>query len=256
MKSKISKHFSTGLLLPIDISDLSFGRFFFEILQKLYPDLMPRKYGLTEPLKNIFDGDIEKLLLSYWKDGFIWKPTQKGTEAFWRFSTLFGKQRLHSELLIYGNYKKIVVDNIKLLYRELVRHTPADIGHIHILAEPEFKHYWNYHDEMISCLDIGFVTIKLKKYIGNFAWGMYFGKPYVEMMGLEKLLKSPAYLVEQWHDGVYIQVTDNIEDTFLNYEEFDKKRTRIKEYLGPQYFFNPDFGKNDYRVPDFDFSIH
>ena len=136
----------------------------------------------------------------------------------------------------------------------MIRYKPADIGYIHILAEPEFNQYRNYYDEMLSCLNIGFVTVKLKKYIGNLAWGMFFGKPYVEMIGLEKLLKSPAFLVEQWHDGVYIQVTDNIEDTFLNYEEFDQKRTRIKEYLGPQYFFNPYFGKNDYKVPNFNFS--
>jgi hypothetical protein len=254
MKSKISKHFTASLLLPIDVSDLSFGRFFFGILQELYPALMPIKYGFTEPLKNTFDGDVEKMLSTCWHKGFIWRPQLRGTLAFWDFSVLFGDERLHSSLCLSGSPKKFRVADIKVVCRELIRHSPTDIGHIHILAEPEFKHYWNYHDEMISCLNIGFVTVKLKKYIGNFAWGMFFGKPYVEMIGMEKLLKTPAYLVERWHDGVYIQVTDNIEDTFLNYEEFDKKRTRIKEYLGSQYFFNPDFGKNDYRVPNFDFS--
>ncbi len=63
----IHPHFSTGLLLPIDINDLSFGRFFFKILQKIYPELMPRKYGNIEPLKSIFDGDIEKMLSTNWQ---------------------------------------------------------------------------------------------------------------------------------------------------------------------------------------------
>jgi hypothetical protein len=254
MKSKISTHFTTSLLLPIDVSDSSFGRFFFRTLQNLYPDLMPRKYGYTEPLKNVFDGDIEKMLMNCWQKGFIWKPQPRGTLAFWDFSVLFGEQRLHSSLCLSGNPKNFRLVDIKLLYRELIRHSPTDIGHIHILAEPELNHYKRYYNEMVWALNIGFATIELKKYIPNLAWGMFFGKPYVEMIGLEKLLIAPAFLVEQWNDGVYIQVTENIEDTFRNYEEFNKKRMQIKEYLGREYFFSPDLGKDDYRVPHFDFS--
>ena len=253
MKTKISPDFTTSLLLSIDIADVSFGRYFFKVLQEVYPDLMPRRYGNTEPLKNTFDGDIEKMLSDCWQDQFIWKPKVKSAEAFWSFSCLFREQRLHSDLHISGNPKKIKVDDIKLLYRELAEHNPLDIGQIHIFGEPEFYLNRRYYSEMVTPMDIGFVTVKLKKYIGNFAWGMFFGRPYVEMMGLQKLLNAPAFLVEQWHDGVYIQVTENIEDTFKNYEEFDGLRTQIKEYLGRQYFFSPELAKDEYRVPNFNF---
>jgi hypothetical protein len=245
--------FSTSLLLPIDIDDLSYGRFFFKTLQEIYPELMPRKYGLTEPLKNIFDGDIEKMLSTSWKDGFIWKPQEKGIEAFWRFSVLFGERRLHSKLLIYGNPKKFRLNDIKLLYHELIKRDPVDIGHIHILSEIEVNHNKHYYNEMTWDLNIGFNTIPLEKYIPNIAWGMFFGKPYIEMIGLEKLLKTPAYLVERWGDVIYIQITEHIEDTFEEYEEFDKLRTQVKEYLGQQYFFSPDLSKNAYQVPTFNF---
>jgi len=262
MKTKISPHFATSLLLPIDIDDLSYGRFFFKILQEVYPDLMPRKYGDTEPLKNVFDGDVEKMMSTCWQPKsvsphrfhqFIWKPQLKGTLAFWDFSSLHGQQKLHSSLLLSGNPKKFRIADIKLFYREWIKHDPADIGHIHILAEPEFNHYKRYHNEMLWALNIGYTTLELKKYIPNLAWGMFFGRPYVEMMGLQKLLSAPAFLVEQWHDGVYIQVTENIEDTFKNYEEFDGLRTQIKKYLGRQYFFGPELTKDEYRVPNFNF---
>ncbi len=263
MKSKITPHFSTSLLLPIDIDGLSYGRFFFKTLQEIYPELMPRKYGNTEPLKNVFDRDIEKMLSSCWQPRsaspyrshqFIWKPQVKSTEAFWSFSGLHGKQKLHSDLLIYGKPKKFRIADIKSLYCELIKHDPAEIGHIHVLAEPELNHYKRYYREMLWCLNIGFSTLELKKYVPNLAWGTFFGKPYIEMMGLEKLLKTPAYLIERWGDGVYIQITENIEDTFQKYEEFDKLRTQIKEYLGRQYFFSPDLPKSEYRVPNFVFS--
>jgi len=262
MKSKISPHFSTSLLLPIDIDDLSYGRFFFKILQEVYPDLMPRKYGDTEPLKNVFDGDVEKMLSTCWQPKsvsphrshqFIWKPQIRSTESFWTFSSFHGQQKLHSKLAIYGKPNKFRLADIKLLYCELMKHDPADIGHIHILAEPELNHNGRY-GEMLSDLDIGFNTIPLKRYIGNLAWGMFFGRPYVEMIGLEKLLETPTFLVEQWNDGVYIQVTENIEDTFQKYEKFDRLRTQIKEYLGIQYFFSPDLAKSEYQTPNFVFS--
>jgi hypothetical protein len=253
MKSKITKHFSTSLLFPIDIDNLSYGRHFFEIVQKIYPELMPRKYGNIEPLKNDFDGDIEKMLLTCWRDMFIWKSKVRSTEALWNINNIFGEQRIHSGLVIYGNPNKFKIDNIKALYRELIKHNSADIGHIHILAEPELQHYKQYYNEVVSALNVGFNTIPLKRCIGNLAWGMYFGKPYIEMIGLEKLLKTPAFLVEQCNDVVYLQVTENIEDIFHKYEEFERLRTQIKEYLGRQYFFHPDLAKNEYCVPMFNF---
>jgi hypothetical protein len=255
--------FTTSLLLPIDIDDLSYGRFFFKTLSEIYPELMPRRFGDTEPLKNVFDGDVEKMLSICWQPKsasphrshqFIWRPKMKGTLAFWTFSTLFGDQKLHSDLHLSGRPKEFRINNIKMLYRKLIEYKSADIGYIHNPAESEFNKNKNYYNEMVYPLDIGFVTVELKKYIPNIAWGMFFGKPYIEMMGLEKLLNAPAFLVEKWHDGVYIQVTENIEDTFLNYEEFDRKRTLVKEYLGLQYFFNPDLGRNDYQAPNFVFS--
>jgi hypothetical protein len=255
--------FSTSLLLPIDIDDLSYGRFFFKTLQEIYPELMPRKYDYIEPLKNVFDGDIEKMLSICWKPKsisphrshqFIWKPQIRSTEAFWSFSSLHGNQKIHSDLLIYGSPKKFKLANIKTLYLELMRHNPVDIGHIHILSEIEVNHNKNYYNEMVQPLQIGFVTLRLKKYIPNLAWGTFFGKPYIEMMGLEKLLETHAYLIERWGDGVYIQITENIEDTFQKYEEFDELRTQIKEYLGRQYFFSSDLPKSEYRVPNFVFS--
>lgn len=256
MKSKMSKHFSTSLLFSNNVTDLSFGRYFFKLLQELYPELMPKKYGNTEPLKNSFDDDIEKMLSICWQNQFIWKPKIKDTLAFWSFSSLFGKQRLHSSLFLSGNPDKFRLTDIKLFYRELVSHNPADIGHIHILAEPEFNHNKRYYNEMVWALNIGFTTLELKKFLPNLAWGMFFGKPYIEMIGLEKLLKTPAYLVEQWHGGIYIQVTKDINDTYQEYDEFDRMRTRIKEYLGLHYFFSPDLSKSDYRVPTFNFSLY
>lgn len=254
MKSQLHTHFSTSLLLPIDVSDLSFGRFFFEMLQSNYPWLMPRKYGLTEPLKNIFDGDIDKMLSTSWKDGFTWKLQEKGTEALWSFSFFFRNQWIHSALHIYGNPKKFRIADIKSFYCELMTHGSADIGHIHIISDIEVNRNKQHHNETTWALNTGYTTLELMKYIPNLAWGMLFGKPYIEMMGLEKLLNAPAFLVEKWHDGVYIQITENIEDTYKNYEEFDKKRMQIKEYFGRQYFFLPDLPKSEYRVPNFDFS--
>lgn len=260
MKSKITPHFSTSLLLPIDIDDLSYGRLFFNILQEVYPDLMPRKYGATEPLKNLFDGDVEKMLSTCWQPKsasphrshqFIWKPQLNGTLAFWEFSSFLGQQRLHSSLLLSGNPNKFRIDRIKALYCELIKHNPADIGHIHILAEPELIH--SHSKEMTWCLNTGFVTVELKRYIGNLAWGAFFGKPYIELIGLEKLLKAPAFLIETWQDGVYVQITENIEDTFQKYDEFDALRKSIKKYLGHQYFFSPDMPKNEYSAPTFNF---
>lgn len=255
MNSKISSHFSTSLLLPIDASDLSYGRVFFKVLQETYPDMMPRKYGNTEPLKNVFDGDIEKMLLTSWKDTFIWKPTVKSAEALWHLNTLPEQQKIHCGLLMSGNPNKFRIDDIKMLYCELIKHNSAHIGHIHLLAEPELKQYRNYYNEMVWALNIGYTTLELKKFIPNLAWGTFFGKPYIELIGLEKLLKAPAFLVEKWHDGVYIQVSENIEDTSQKFDEFDRLRTRIKEHLGHQYFFSPDLPKSEYRVPEFKFSM-
>jgi hypothetical protein len=44
-------------------------------------------------------------------------------------------------------------------------------------------------------------------------WEQIFGKAYVDLFGLDKLLSSPAYQVEQLtQDAVYVQLTESIFD--------------------------------------------
>lgn len=81
------------------------------------------------------------------------------------------------------------------------------------------------------------------------------GPPYVRLFGLQKLLDTPAYKVEQLGpEIVYIQLTESIFDVRERYAEVYAARQKVAAHLDDSIIFkasNPV--GHQYRVPDFTF---
>ncbi len=67
---------------------------------------------------------------------------------------------------------------------------------------------------------------------------MFFGRPYVEEIGRERLLSAPAYRVEAIGEaGVAIQLTEDPFDALRFEAPFLEARERVKHHLGEDLFF-------------------
>lgn len=98
-------------------------------------------------------------------------------------------------------------------------------------------------------------THSLTQSLPDVLWAQVFGPAYVEMFGMEKLMSTPAYRVEQLRpDAVYIQLTESLFDLHECYAEVDAVRERVKKHLDDNIFFNPGSSAGHvYKVPVFQF---
>jgi len=73
------------------------------------------------------------------------------------------------------------------------------------------------------------------------------------LVGRDVMLSSPASVVEELpYGGIYIQLSENINDLQTDYEKVNRVRQAVKDHFGYNLFFEPDaFEDQVYDVPDF-----
>ena len=104
---------------------------------------------------------------------------------------------------------------------------------------------WDVWQEMT------FAPIRLRKYLPNLYSCQVFGKSYVDLFGMDKLLSAPAPIVKKLSEHqVYLQLNKDLDD--ISYEELETNRALIKKHLGEDAFFQIEKGRDyKYRVPNF-----
>lgn len=99
----------------------------------------------------------------------------------------------------------------------------------------------------INTQDITPDTQELKYYLPQMYWGVVFGKPYVDLFGMEHLLNTPAHYVEQLSEHqIYIQLTADIQDVFDRVDLTNLIREEIANHISEDAFltekYTLDFG--------------
>lgn len=80
-------------------------------------------------------------------------------------------------------------------------------------------------------------------------WLNFFGAPYVDLMGRERLLSAPAYEVKPVDDGVLIAL-DEAADGWQS-EAYRRRERAVIAHLGEQYFFSRHDPERKTVAPDF-----
>jgi len=93
----------------------------------------------------------------------------------------------------------------------------------------------------------GWVCRELFECLPSLFWGNFFGPVYVEFFGRQKLLKAPGCLVEELpNGGVFLQLSKSIFD--LTPEQVLEQVEKLKEYLDPEAFYDPQKPKDPWDV--------
>ena len=84
-------------------------------------------------------------------------------------------------------------------------------------------------------------------------WLNFFGRPYLDMFGREKVLQAPCHSVEEVKEGgVYLQAAPRFDSPEIT--DSDKLLLSLEEYLGPDAFAGRGYPKTPCRVPSFGLS--
>lgn len=76
----------------------------------------------------------------------------------------------------------------------------------------------------------------LSRYLPGLYWLNYFGAPYVELIGRERLLSAPAYEVKSIGDGVYLRLSEGPEAWQTS--DYRQREQECLQHIGTQNFFS------------------
>ncbi len=259
MPTKIKKHETQLVVLsPMSLYDpADLRKAILQFCAEL-PELLPTKWGFWEPLPHDFDlsrpmdwtpmrgpprpGDspfFERR--KFPKASFSVSPKLKitvgDTHSFISCTTYLGEfdqQRL--------------VSYLKLASRTFA----ADFAYIN--KQPHEGEFDRVRYPSYSATRFPIVTHDLRKFIPDALWANIYGKPYVQIFGLQKLLSAPAFKIEQLGpEMVYIQLTERLDDAIHDFVKFQTARDAFKAHLKSSnaffdYTLPPD---HRYNVPVF-----
>lgn len=219
----------------------------------------PSNWGLYEPTKKFDAHFLEKLDIEVKKEEFIselqqlnWKIS-KSPEALGGFSAarmlandtpLHMMERLYLRLTI--NEEKTFLELYEY-FKYRLQHNQADYAFIEYMTHSRMLDYLG-----IDCCDghhqetkephMIVTTHELRHWLPNLPWLAYFGRPYVELFGEEKLANAPVYRVEKIGEGYLLQLTEHIADMETDYPSYRAKEQEVKAYLHPNAFYNREKG--------------
>lgn len=204
-----------------------------------YPELVPEKCGFWEPLKVKFSSGIIETLIPDDREGradsLYWSRNKK-TKA-WGVFSVPKYSDMHAEEIIHSELEQ--TDQNRLI--EYVKKNCLEFNADLAIIDLEINDSWNVANPHIGIVEP--TTDHLRNWLPDMYWGVVFGKPYIDLWGIEKLMKVPAFKVEKLSDSlIFIQLTEKIEDILDNPEEMRSKREEIKEFLNNYVFYSNDKG--------------
>lgn len=223
----------------------------------------PTHWGLYEPVKKIDANFLEKLDAELAKDEFIpelqilnWrikKPKMKIVDFASRGSfypaRMYSENRpLHTmESLTIHLDGKVEFSELYNYFKYRLNHNKADYAFIEYMTHQRLMDYLDidcctYNSKETEEPYMYVTTHELRHWLPNLPWLAYFGKPYVELFGKEKLANAPVYRVEEISEGYLLQLTEHIADMETDYPSYRAKEQEVKAYLHPNAFYNREKG--------------
>jgi len=93
------------------------------------------------------------------------------------------------------------------------------------------------------------IGIDVSKYLPGMYWLNFFGKPYRDLIGRDRLLSAPAYEVVEIDDGILLAI--DADALAWKSEEYQDKERAVLAHLGAEHFFSRDDPGREYVAPDF-----
>jgi len=204
---------------------------------EMLPEYAPEYWNLVEPINKPFDlAELRELMpLPGYNYDFLWKRKSK-PKGWGRFF----KSKVTSRCTSHAGHSlnlKAERNSIEKLTNYL-RSTSTRFGVEYAFCDSMVTEYieWN---SMTSGVH-GLFSTGLTRWLPDLRWAQVFGPAYVRLFGLEKLLSTPAYKIEQLGpETVYLQLSESIFDLHENYDAVDTERQKIKAHLDDNIFFDP-----------------
>ena len=237
-----------------DFQDAKLAERVLEEINEAGKDFIPVFYGEYEPLKLKYDSADPAPLIRLWMDERDGGAGAQRTVA--EAMLLMEKKKkpktsyqMHwqKDQQARFNYLTLAVDIDYLRNQKSFRRF-MDLGtRLLLLLEPVQANIWN---EMIPGW---YSPINMRVRHPELGWINYFGRPYIDLFGRERLLSAPCYRTfEIGEDIIGLQMSEDLFQPIPS-----EVRYAVKQHLGEDAFVEEGKTYRSYktgRVPEFDFS--
>jgi hypothetical protein len=127
-------------------------------------------------------------------------------------------------------------------FEQLNLHLPVRYAHTYFDEEFDAKNI--VRDDGVRA-----VGVKLTKSLPGLYWLNYFGAPYVDLIGKDRLLSAPAHETKEVGTGVLLSLAESGDS--WDSPAYVEREQRTIEHIGRQYFFSRKGPDEEKIAPDF-----
>lgn len=218
----------------------------------LPPPCVPDTFGTHEPFINHFRLDELEAVLKAWRAPSFFLSSERAdvlcsismTSPNWRNPP-------HSRIALSLPISAVGQDEVLQLLAGVSQLVHADFALAHILTDRELERGRKTGTVIGPILAV--TTHNLRRNVPDLYWLTLFGKPYVELLGKETLLSTPAAEVREVGEGVLLQLTSDVLDLLQKPQEVDRLREKCKDHINQRIFFDAKVSPGaGYLVPHFE----
>lgn len=222
-----------NFLSAASLRDEAIGRSLVQSLLEHVPSIAPARFGEVEPLTQVFTDDSIGRFAELWGEDLFWEHKKNG--VFGSVMHSFGRD--HTSCVLHFPCGLVSLAALVDFFRVASVILDVDYSSAHLFPSPDSRKIPSGVDDYFRELQ----TYHLEKWLPNVPWAACYGRPYVELFGLDKLLSSPAFRAELlWERLVYCQVSQDIQDVLSRPKDFEEVRARVREHLGSDAFLGPE----------------
>ncbi|WP_157125654.1 hypothetical protein [Pandoraea norimbergensis] len=232
-----------NVLSPLTLTS---ERDFLDVVQtfcNFLPEICPEKWGWWEPLDRRFDGDDVTSLVPdggncqtvYWQRKR--QPKAEGSFNVRWHSKSSKVEDTHSKIGFSFELGRVQQESLVAYLKNASIRTKADFSFVDVLT-PGYRDFAVESESAPYGDRFMVVTHLLRHWLPDVFWGTVFGPPYVRLLGKDRLLTAPAFLVEELGpETIYVQLTERLEDAVEDSAKIQASRELFKRHLRSNAFF-------------------
>jgi hypothetical protein len=239
-----------GLVTGDPLSEAASARMFFDLLAEHAPAAAPHRWGISEPLDQLWTAGMpdERRWPGDWM--VIWRPEPSGAaEGKVSPPPPAGAANRVPRATASIAADRTQVDPAALVAFVRAAAVPlrAEYGYVHLASEPDAVTETPRSYGAVTRDDDGDLSLSVTAYalvedgIPELLWGTVLGPGYVAMAGGARAVESaPAAAVERLGPDTYwLQITAAPTDPLADWPAFDAARQKVKRHLGEDLFWAP-----------------
>jgi len=188
--------------------------------------------------------DLDEML-RHWKNPMFFSNGRRANASFF-----FGQPNQHCTVHVNCNSSRVGSEVAGKLARDLGGLLSADLATVYYRREEGEEWVARYKAVYPMCL--GLTTHNLQMALPELPWYACFGKPYIELLGRERLASCPAFRTAPvGNDAWELQLTADARASRSTPRPYVAAREAAKQHLGREHFLDLMAPERRQRVPDF-----